>query len=57
MLRYTVIPTDTDSMGLTEEDSRRFVRQYFARTQKEFNSRFQFIVMPDTKISPSADSR
>ena len=52
MLRYTVIPTDTDSMGLSENDSRKFVRQYFPRTQKELNARFQFIVMPDTKISP-----
>lgn len=51
-LRYTVIPTDTDSLGLTDEESRRFVRQYFARTEKEYNTRFQFVVMPDTKISP-----
>ncbi len=51
-LRYTVIPTDTDSLGLSDEESRRFVRQYFARTEKEFYTRFQFVVMPDTKIAP-----
>ena len=51
-LRYTVIPTDTDSMGLSAEDSRRFVRQYFPRTKNELFARFQFIVMPDTKIAP-----
>jgi hypothetical protein len=51
-LRYTVIPTDTDSMGLNANESRRFVRQYFPRTKTELFTRFQFVVMPDTSISP-----
>ena len=51
-LRYRVIPTDTDSLGLKDEDSRRFVRQYFPRTEREFYTTFQFVVMPDTRIAP-----
>ncbi len=50
--RYTVIPTDTDALGLTDEESRRFVRQYFPRTAKELFTGFHFIVMPDTQIMP-----
>ena len=51
-LRYRIIPTDTDGLGLSDEDSRRFVRQYFPRTKKEFYTTFQFVVMPDTRIAP-----
>jgi len=49
---YTIIPTDTDRLALTEEESQRYVRQYFPRTKKELFSKYQFMVMPDTHLRP-----
>ena len=50
--RYILIPTDTDGMSLTIEESRRYVRQYFPRKKGDLFTNFHFVVMPDTNIKP-----
>ena len=49
---YVLIPTDTDRLALTEEQSKRYVRQYFPRTKSELFSKYRFVVMPDAHIKP-----
>jgi len=55
--RYIMIPTDTDRLALTEDESRKFVRQYFPRTPDELFSNFHFVVMPDAHIKPLTDKQ
>ena len=52
LFELTLIPTDVDMIaGFTEDEARRYVRQYFPRT-KEGVGEYEFIMYPDGNLQP-----